>query len=146
MKITMTVKAEAIASTIITAVEQGIHYWARNVGHDEKVTPTAEKMAAEHKLPGWSFAPLTTGFVTVDEYDETVAIGYDEDGNEDPDVGLVKRHTLDYKAIQRGLNVLASSKHEGHQKLLGEVLSGYADCQAADVFIQMCLFGEVVYG
>lgn len=44
--------------------------------------------------------------------------------------------------VIRGLHDLASSKH-GWQ--LGEMLANRCDETTADVFLQMCLFGKVVY-
>ena len=44
--------------------------------------------------------------------------------------------------IQQGLRLMAE-KHPSH---MGAVLDGNDDASTADVFLQLCLFGEVVYG
>ncbi len=51
-------------------------------------------------------------------------------------------YDLGAKQIQRGLQLMAD---QGFLNL-GAVLNGCADPHEADVFVQMCLFGEVVYG
>lgn len=137
---TIMIKEAGLAATIVTAVEQGIHYWARNVGAIELVGGASEELAKKHDLPGWAFAPLSPyGFVSIDEYDETVKPDVDDDT-----VGTVERHKLALNKIERGLTAMAADYVLARR--LGDVLTGHADAEDADVFIQCCLFGEVKYG
>lgn len=46
------------------------------------------------------------------------------------------------KELQRGLDVVA----EKYPNRLFEILDENGDAETADVFLQCCLFGEVVYG
>lgn len=151
MEIKLKVDPKGIASTIITAVEQGIHYWARNVGHQQHISTSSHEIAMAADLPSWAFAPLWKAdhhahglgvryYFTIDEFDESVRVDPD-----DPDVGLIVRHRLDCDAIERGLSLMAQSEGAGAQAALGKVLSGYADANEADLFIQYCLFGEEKY-
>ncbi len=50
---------------------------------------------------------------------------------------------LDYEAIQRGVQLLARK----YPARLAEILEAVPDdAVTADVFIQLCVFGEIVYG
>lgn len=51
------------------------------------------------------------------------------------------RH-LDRGHLEQGLRLLAE-KHPSH---MADILDGNDDATTADVFLQLCLFGEVVYG
>ena len=48
---------------------------------------------------------------------------------------------LNEKDLQRGLQTTL----ERHPGSLRDTLSGYADAETADVFLQCCLFGKVVF-
>lgn len=50
--------------------------------------------------------------------------------------------TLDMESIQRGLQVMAD-KYPRH---FGDFLAGNDDADTGDVFLQCCLFGELVFG
>ncbi len=49
---------------------------------------------------------------------------------------------LDEIAIQRGLQIMARD----HERHMNDFISENDDNDTADVFIQCCLFGEVLYG
>ena len=51
--------------------------------------------------------------------------------------------SLNLKAIHRGLALIQSPKYQRHW---AEVLRENDDAETGDVFLQLCLFGEVVYG
>jgi hypothetical protein len=57
-----------------------------------------------------------------------------------------KEHILDRAALKRGLRVMATLKpgEGGHH--FGDFMAGNGDEITGDVFIQCCLFGEIVYG
>lgn len=50
--------------------------------------------------------------------------------------------TLDGKAIQRGLDCF----HEQAPRHYVDAIRENDDAETADVFVQLCLFGEIVYG
>ena len=62
----------------------------------------------------------------------TFTVPEDEDG---------KEYILDMKAIQRGVKVMAE-RYPGH---FSDWVSENDDAITGDVFLQCCLFGEVVY-
>ena len=51
---------------------------------------------------------------------------------------------LDLKAIQKGLQLFAESKTYAHH--WHDFLAENDDAITADVFLQLCLYGEVIYG
>lgn len=53
-----------------------------------------------------------------------------------------KQHRLDRRAIERGLEVMA----EKYLRHWGDFVSDNDDADTGDVFLQCCLFGEVIYG
>lgn len=53
-----------------------------------------------------------------------------------------KKYTLDKAALQFGLEVM-SSKYQQH---FSDVIDENDDATTGDVFLQCCLFGEVIYG
>ena len=53
-----------------------------------------------------------------------------------------KVHTLTYEKMIAGLRLMAE-KYPGH---FGDFMSHNDDASTADVFIQLCLFKDVVYG
>jgi len=71
----------------------------------------------------YDVAPFASGLVVVDG----------ETGTE---------HRLDVDAIRSGLKTMATS----HPRHMADVLKKNDDATTGDVFLQCCLFGEVVYG
>ena len=53
-----------------------------------------------------------------------------------------EKYRLNLSNMERGLQVMAD-KYPRH---LGDILAGEDDATTADVFLQLSLFGEVVYG
>jgi hypothetical protein len=109
---------DKIAMLLSAAWEGGSNYWARAEGTPYSWTPDAAKPEWRLELP-----------VTV--------IDCEEGSN---------KHALDEAAIQRGISlaykfpaVLAALTADGHGSLSW-------DAADADVFLQLCLFGEVLYG
>ncbi len=59
---------------------------------------------------------------------------------EDEDV----RVTLDREAIERGKKLL--TENPDYNSYLVDVLDEQDDAETGDVFLQLCVFGEVIYG
>jgi hypothetical protein len=74
---------------------------------------------------------------------EGCAVIFEEFEDEDPDVPPFT-HRLDLNAIKRGLNLMAQGKH-CHPRYWKDVMSDNADADTGDVFVQLCLLGEVKY-
>jgi hypothetical protein len=53
-----------------------------------------------------------------------------------------KSYRLDTAALQRGLDTMAKD----HPQHLADFLAENEDAETGDVFLQCCIFGEVVYG
>ena len=60
---------------------------------------------------------------------------------EDPDDHTKNKH-LDRGLIEGGLQLMA----EKHPKVFAEILADDIDADTGDIFLQYCLFGEVIYG
>jgi hypothetical protein len=58
---------------------------------------------------------------------------------DDPDR---RKYILDRKAMQRGTQIMA----EKYPQHLADVLSENSDADTGDVWLQCCLFGELIYG
>jgi hypothetical protein len=63
----------------------------------------------------------------------TISVPEDNDG---------KTYTLDFKALQRGWKLL----HDKYPHHYADSTTGQYDATTGDVFLQLCLFGDVVYG
>lgn len=61
---------------------------------------------------------------------------------EDDEINGAKEWTLDRAAIERGLAVMA----EKYPRHYGDFLAENEDATTGDVFLQCCVFGELVYG
>lgn len=53
-----------------------------------------------------------------------------------------EKYRLNLSNMERGLQVMAD-KHPRH---MADILAGNDDATTGDVFLQLCLFGDVVYG
>lgn len=51
-------------------------------------------------------------------------------------------HRLDRKAVEKGLQVMASS----HPRHYADFVAENDDAETGDVFLQCCIFGDVIYG
>jgi len=119
---------EIVPDLICTAIESGhygIGYWCPKVREGKK--PTEEQGLTP--VPYYMFDPLHGGSITlfVDE---------DEDGELTP-------HTLDQEALWKGWRLM---QHHDVKRWACIIDQEHGDAEDADVFIQYCLFGEVVYG
>lgn len=114
------VTKEQLADVLCSAFEGGIGYWA---AVDSYHPVDFEGHAWEHPL-------LAHGWVKL--RDKTGEGGF-------PGADVAK---LDMEALKRGLRVLAKK----YPKRLSEIMSGDEDAETGDVFVQCCVFGEVVFG
>lgn len=56
--------------------------------------------------------------------------------------GETKKHVVGPTKIQRAVKLMA----EKHFKHLSDLISGHDDADTGDIFLQLCVFGEVKYG
>jgi hypothetical protein len=124
--ITQQIPRQRIADLLIGAFEGGSGYWCRIVGY------AAPVRIAVGEINGTVYRhcdyPLTGGAVIVQ-----VTGDDDEEGD---------RHTLDGAACIRGLSVMA----ERYPRHWGNFVNENDDAETADVYLQCCLLGEVIYG
>ncbi len=136
IKITRTVTREQVANLLCSAFEGGSNYWYRI---EEFHAPSKFEFNAGKDLgePAGYFKqidyPLNPGgYLVVSDYH----------GVTGRDVPTKRR--LNLRSIQRGLELMAASKEYAHH--WRDFIAEDDDQTTADVFLQFCLFGEVVYG
>lgn len=132
MQLKLNIKMQRIADLLCSAMEGGINYWAQIEKYKEPSQPVDLTLFEDDLVIGKTVYkhihyPLTP---------DGAVIIKDIEGNEN------KKYKLDRKAIKKGLNIFAE-KYPVH---FGNWLSEDDDAITGDVFVQCCLFGEVVYG
>jgi hypothetical protein len=133
MKITVdiVIARKQIAYLLTTAFEGGIGYWCPRQEFRYREPKAWEPVLDEgdEKPERWKAYdyPLLPG--------GSVTFFADEDAP-------VKKCVLNLETIAKGLQVMAS-KHSWH---FNNFLNDNADAETGDVFVQCCVFGDVVYG
>lgn len=130
--INLTVSDDTIRGALCSAFEGGSNYWYSNLAPaKDNVLPLKDfRDGGSQQLPNtywhWSqLMPLVEGCaVTLDDTDEG------------------KTYRLDRKAIRKGLEVMARK----FPKHFSDLVSQDGDATTGDVFLQCCLFGDVLYG
>lgn len=131
------VPLKRIASELCTAVEQGISYWAMKESKPNYVPGVVERKdfkkggkyhGIDEYMSGDYYVPVLGGSYTIVEDDEDNPKGIE--------------HTLDKEKIIKGIGVMAS-KYPHHFK---DFMDENSDATTADVFVQLCIFGEIKYG
>jgi hypothetical protein len=121
------VTGDQIADQIVTAVEGGCNYWLASF---KLVTPRLSLTAGREglwyaKSAIWEDGPFLIRAVGLEN----------DDGDEE--------WLLTPENLKRGLKVMATS----HPKHFDDAfVSEGCDAETADVFLQCCLFEEIVYG
>lgn len=139
MKLTIDVPDNRIADMLCGAFEGGSNYWCRI---QKYVAPALDKLFPWDTMSDRSIGdgdnpavykhvqyPMSPGGKVIVRDMEA-----DEEGG--------KEYTLALDLIRPGLKAMAT-KEPRH---FGDMMSGNDDATTADVFLQCCLFGEVVYG
>lgn len=126
-----------IADMLVGAFEGGSNYWA-GINWDESIEPEKidfDQFKDDREFCGYDKEcyshvhwPMSSG--------GRLYI-YDCGSYEDEFLGW-----LDNAAIEKGLKLIAE-KSPSH---FGDILSGNDDASTADVFIQYCVLGDIVYG
>lgn len=123
--ITVRVGRERVLDLLTTAFEGAVGYWCQV---ERWETPDGFELS---EGPGYAELPLVKGGAVV-----CTDVVYP-----DPDDECYR---LDLEALQRGLLIMASE--ERYQRHWTAVITADFDAETADVFVQLALFGEVVYG
>lgn len=118
------ISLEKVAGLICTGFEGGVGYWCCITGYVEPENPRSVMEDGE-VFPHIDY-PLTGGAVQ--------CVSEVEDDS--------PTYTLDFEAVKRGLKLM-SEKYPRH---FSDFMSDDYDADTGDVFIQLCLLGELVYG
>jgi hypothetical protein len=125
----ITVTIERISDLLCSALEGGSNYWYKIRSFHKPAKLTFRCIANSKQVFRHLDYPLNEGGALMIE------------STEEPDRPAVK---LDLEAIQRGLLKMAESKECAHH--WRDFMAGTDDQNTGDVFLQLCLFGEVIYG
>ncbi len=120
------------ADLLCSAFEGGSNYWY---------------MIESYKKPASEDNPFIEGKPWGDEYTPAyISIPFSEDGAvlmcdaEDEDTHF----QLDKESIVRGKKLMEEDEQYSH--FFADVLNEEDDAETGDVFLQLCVFGEVIYG
>jgi hypothetical protein len=135
IKTTRTITRDQVANLLANAFEGGSNYWYLI---EEFHAPSTYQFnyGADLKKPAGYFThidyPLNPdGYLVVSDY-----YGADD--------GKVVKRRLNYRSIKRGLQLMSQSKTYAHH--WRDFIDENDDAITADVFLQFCLFGDVIYG
>lgn len=127
--ITTEIDPNQVLDLICAAFDYGISYWAEI--DEYKIPDDADRSWLKDptfwepgKVRQSYLAPLLGGYVRLSVYKEEDNV------------------TLNAAALRNGLELLCK-KHPEHW---ASFMTGNADADTSDVFIQLCVFGEVIYG
>jgi len=116
------------ADLLCNAFEGGSNYWYMITENVEPVF-AAKPWGVDEYHPSYISYPFSTG--------GAVLISDQEDEDFEP-------VALDRAAIARGKNLMESD--EQYSRHFADVLNENDDADTGDVFLQLCVFGEVIYG
>jgi|ERR1700719_1571764 len=124
----VTVTPQEVSNLLCSAWEGGSAYWATC---ESTVEPNRWEFDSDSQYTGsashYSFDyPLNPGGAAI------IRDTYGDEGTK----------VLDRAAVQKGLALLA----EKHPLRFARMLAEDADAEDGDVFLQLCLFGDVIYG
>jgi len=123
----MSISDERVADLLCTAFEGGSNYWYMIEG--EFVPEEVAEPWGNAYTPTYISYPLSVGGGLV------IGDQEDEDAN---------NITLNLRAIKQGKELLETDPKYSHY--YADVLNENDDAETGDVFLQLCLFGEVIYG
>jgi hypothetical protein len=129
-KVEIEVSAKDIAGLLCSGFEGGVGYWCRIM--DYRKPKVVRPVIDGEEVFRHTDYPLLEGGAVICRL-------YDEPGQTDKKYNPL---VLDRAAIQRGLTLMATTR----QRHWADFLSCNYDSNTGDVFIQLCLLGDVVYG
>lgn len=141
--VTVNIPTRRVLDLLCNALDSGCcNYW---MDHVETILPEGFRANDLEWLEDkpWGaredyFAPLVAGgsIVFTEDEDSREGRGTDEPG------APLRKLVLDRAAIDRGLRLMANDE----RKHFGDFMSGNDDADTADVFLQWCLLGDIIYG
>lgn len=138
LKLTVTIpveiKLEDIVSLLVSAMEGGSNYWidevTLNIG-DLKREDFTNQNGKYHELYKLAYESVFYAAILVPECSWDIMDAEDDN----------KKHTLSRSSFENGLKVM-SEKYPHH---FNDILAENSDAITGDVFLQCCLFGDVLY-
>lgn len=124
---TVNINEEDLESLLISGIEQGINYWCADIKVNRPPGDASDFYHKYFKVPFVEGGSIC--FFLQDPDDLNI---------NQPEEGF----RLDRQHILNGLNLMAARA----PRHFADILSENTDCITGDVFIQICLFGEIVYG
>lgn len=125
-KITQKVCFPEIDNLLVSALEGGSNYWYKIVSKHAPKKWEFWGTYNETKIKFLQLYPLNGGSLVI----------------QDMEADEVKEYVLDRMALEKGLQVMAE-KYVHHYC---DMLSDNADAETGDVYLQCCLFNDVIYG
>lgn len=122
--VTIEIPIKRIAELLSSAFEGGVGYWCRIIKYIKPETPRS--VIDNERIYKHTDYPLTGGAVVCVETEI-----------EDP-----HELVLDGAAIERGIKLM----QEKYPRHFNDFLMENEDATTGDVFVQMCLLGELIYG
>jgi hypothetical protein len=135
VKIPLTITDDRAAGLLCSALEGGSNYWYRI---EKRIDGTPEPVTNAAFEEAWGRYVHAVPFRQGGKVIFSVNSG---DGG-DEEVNGKKQWTLNRAAVERGLALMA----EKYPKHFAAILSENDDAITGDVFLQLCLFGDVVFG
>lgn len=125
VQVSMVVTSRQVADLLVGAFEGGSSYWIENI----EIGQVAEgfgsaNTGSDDYYPRIIRTPLSGGFLRISIVDEE------------------ESKVLSLKEIKRGLDLMASK----YQRHWGDFIMEGDDATTSDVFLQLCVFGELIYG
>lgn len=123
------VTSDMIFHQLISAFEGGVTYWADRV---DLISPDQDTLKTDEHIVWWG----RTKALYEGEFEIVVT------EEEESTAGAGREHKLTPETVQRGIQVMAT-KYPRHFK---DMIEENGDATTGDVFLQCCLFGDIVYG
>lgn len=128
--INIAVSIEDIENLLCSAFEGGSNYWAEVKGKRAPAEWTYFGDYNEKKTKYLHLYPLNGGGVMIQDIEEN--------GSQ----RLEKPAELNQAKLKKGLQIMAQE----YPKHFSSILTDDTDAETGDVFLQCCLFGEIIYG
>ena len=117
---TVEITYDQVSNLVVCALEGGSNYWCRFIKKESGSDPANAKLS-------YCECPLQPdGWLLLEDMEED---------------GKAKRYTLDLPKIKKGLQRMAE-KYPSHW---ANLVQENEDANTGDLFLQLCLFGDLVY-
>ncbi len=122
VQVTTKISAKRIADLLVGAYEGGSNHWIAEIA----LGPEVSGFGSDDYYPRIVRYPLSGGYVNIRTIEDDPKLSY----------------RLDEKAIKRGLNLMATK----YPKHFSDFVQKNDDAITADIFLQLAVLGEIVYG